>query len=201
MVLTSAFRPLARSLGPIASRSRGLSSLASASAVSSLRNYSSRSGGVTSRQAAAHNSALPGSICRSKLGPTTSTRSLTGFPREKVKVLMVLYDGGKHAEEVSSFSISFSPEPLLDAAPTAILLAPAHSRINWLPRKAFDLLSPPIPRYPMLGQTRAASALRCAVRCALPSDGQLFWGPADWLQRCGVAFLGESRGRRELRTI
>lgn len=29
-----------------------------------------------------------------------SIRSLTGFPREKVKVLMVLYDGGKHAEEV-----------------------------------------------------------------------------------------------------
>ncbi|KAI7774425.1 formate dehydrogenase [Diaporthe eres] len=99
MVLTSASRPLARSLGPIASRSRGLSSVASASAVSSLRN-SSRSGGVTSRQAAANSSALPGSLCRSKLGPTMSIRSLTGFPREKVKVLMVLYDGGKHAEEV-----------------------------------------------------------------------------------------------------
>lgn len=36
-----------------------------------------------------------------------SIRSLTGFPREKVKVLMVLYDGGKHAEEVSQPS-SFS---------------------------------------------------------------------------------------------
>ncbi|KAL2290576.1 hypothetical protein FJTKL_15623 [Diaporthe vaccinii] len=81
------------------SKCRGLSSVASASAVSSLRN-SSRSGGVTSRQAAANSSALPGSLCRSKLGPTMSIRSLTGFPREKVKVLMVLYDGGKHAEEV-----------------------------------------------------------------------------------------------------
>lgn len=36
-----------------------------------------------------------------------SIRSLTGFPREKVKVLMVLYDGGKHAEEVSQ-SVIFS---------------------------------------------------------------------------------------------
>lgn len=108
MVLSSASRPLARSLGPIASRSRGLSSLASASAVSSLRNTASRSGGVTSRQAAANSPALPGSICRSKLGPLTSIRSLTGFPREKVKVLMVLYDGGKHAEEVSKPNVSFS---------------------------------------------------------------------------------------------
>lgn len=24
-------------------------------------------------------------------------------------------------------------------------------------------------------------------------DGQLFWGPVDWLQHCGVAFLGENR--------
>lgn len=34
-----------------------------------------------------------------------SIRSLTGFPREKVKVLMVMYDGGKHAEEVSQFTV------------------------------------------------------------------------------------------------
>lgn len=147
MVLSSASRPLARSLGPIASRSRGLSSLASASAVSSLRNSSSRSGAVTSRQAAANSSALPGSICRSKLGPTMSIRSLTGFPREKVKVLMVLYDGGKHAEEVSQPSISlfyFNPNLPMRRRPTAALLAstgPRNRAANCSPQKRSDLSS------------------------------------------------------------
>lgn len=36
-----------------------------------------------------------------------------------------------------------------------------------------------------------------AMRCyALRKDSQRFCGPVDWLQDCGVAFLGESRGRR-----
>lgn len=35
-------------------------------------------------------------------------RKLTTFPREKVKVLAVLYDGGEHAKQVNS-----SPSPFL----------------------------------------------------------------------------------------
>ncbi|ROW02957.1 hypothetical protein VSDG_01893 [Cytospora chrysosperma] len=98
MVLSSLSRPLARSIGPIASRSRGLHSIASGSAASSLRATTSRVGAVSPRQAGTNS--LVSSTCRSKLGPTTSIRSLTDGPREKVKVLMVLYSGGKHAEEV-----------------------------------------------------------------------------------------------------
>lgn len=60
-----------------------------------------------------------------------SIRSLTGFPREKVKVLMVLYDGGKHAEEVSPFRISlffFNPNFPMRRRPTAALLASTGPR-------------------------------------------------------------------------
>lgn len=32
-------------------------------------------------------------------------------------------------------------------------------------------------------------------------DSQHFCGPVDWLQDCGVAFLGENRGRRGFWTI
>lgn len=60
-----------------------------------------------------------------------SIRSLTGFPREKVKVLMVLYDGGKHAEEVSQPSIClfyFNPNLPMRRRPTAALLASTGPR-------------------------------------------------------------------------
>lgn len=106
MVLGSLSRPLARYTGPLASRStRGIHTVVSPAA-STLRSStaSSRAAGlVGSRHGAVNAAALPVSSasCRSKLGPSTTIRSLTGFPREKVKVLMVLYDGGKHAEEVS----------------------------------------------------------------------------------------------------
>lgn len=119
MVLSSLSRPLARSVGPLASLStRGLSTVVPPAA-SSLRSSTSRAAGlVGSRQGAANAAApLPGlssTTCRSKLGPSTMIRSLTGLPREKVKVLMVLYDGGKHAEEVSS---SIAPESPLSCFP------------------------------------------------------------------------------------
>ncbi len=56
-------------------------------------------------RAALHTAArTPGPLSRStfrasRLGPLVSTRLLT-TPREKVKVLAVLYDGGVHAEQV-----------------------------------------------------------------------------------------------------
>lgn len=107
MVLSSLSRPLARSVGPLASRgTRGISTVLSPAA-SSLRSSTSRATGlVGSRLGAAGTAAAAAAATplasRSKLGPSTTIRLLTGFPREKVKVLMVLYDGGKHAEEVSS---------------------------------------------------------------------------------------------------
>lgn len=115
MVLSSLSRPLARSVGPLASRNtRGLSTVVSPAA-SSLRSTTSRATGlVGSRHGAAHTTAAAAAApfaSRSKLGPSTTIRSLTGFPREKVKVLMVLYDGGKHAEEVSSRAVSYSSRP------------------------------------------------------------------------------------------
>lgn len=103
-------------------------------AASSLRSStaSSRAAGlVGSRHGAVNAAALPMSSasCRSKLGPSTTIRSLTGFPREKVKVLMVLYDGGKHAEEVSFPGRTPSPDPTSKhtstprAEPTGMVLA------------------------------------------------------------------------------
>lgn len=82
-----------------------------------------------------------------------SIRSLTGFPREKVKVLMVLYDGGKHAEEVS-LSQYFSITSFADAASTSALLARTNPRVqasNCHLRRAQgpDLLSPK-PRHSRL---------------------------------------------------
>lgn len=45
---------------------------------------------------------------------------LTGDKREKVKVLLVLYDGGKHAEDVCY--IFTLPPPLLDCGLASQLL-------------------------------------------------------------------------------
>lgn len=104
MVLSSLSRPLARSVGPIASRTRGLHTIVSPAA-GSLRASTSRAvAGVASRQGVASRALLPTSStasCRSNLGPSTTIRSLTGASREKVKVLLVLYDGGQHAIDVS----------------------------------------------------------------------------------------------------
>lgn len=112
MVLApSLSRPLlGRSVGSIALRGgggsssiRGFRNVSAASAIASPSSSSTllRSSSAASRRGAA--AVLPPHLT-TKLGPSTTIRSLTGFPREKVKVLLVLYDGGKHAEEVSSFS-------------------------------------------------------------------------------------------------
>lgn len=37
-------------------------------------------------------------------------------------------------------------------------------------------------------------AMRCYAMLRTTEDSQLFCGPVDWLQDCGVAFMGESRG-------
>lgn len=87
------FRPLSRTL-PLASRAAAFSSCAAPSPV--LRH-------VARRAAAASvygklGAGAPGFV-------PSSFRALT-TAREKVKVLLVLYDGGKHAEQVS-FPFSF----------------------------------------------------------------------------------------------
>lgn len=51
----------------------------------------------------------PNSFTKTGLNTATAVRLLTTSQREKVKVLLVLYDGGKHAEEVSySFLCSYT---------------------------------------------------------------------------------------------
>lgn len=113
VLVPSLSRPLlGRSVGSIALRgggggsssTRGFRNVSAASAIASPSPSSStllRSSTAASRRGAA--AVLPPHLT-TKLGPSTTIRSLTGVPREKVKVLLVLYDGGKHAEEVSSFS-------------------------------------------------------------------------------------------------
>lgn len=115
MVLSSLSRPLAHSAGRVASRTRGLHTVVSPAAATSLRSSTSTlraAGGLASRQLPV--TALPvasSALFRSRLGPSTAIRSLTyDFPREKVKVLMVLYDGGQHAKDVS---FEMASRPLL----------------------------------------------------------------------------------------
>lgn len=114
MVLSSLSRPLlvrSTAASPIASTTRaGLtralhhSSVAVSPAAASSRSRPSLLSS-TSTTTKLGGAAAPLPLClNSKLGLSTSIRSLTyDFPRKKVKVLMVLYDGGKHAEEVSFF--------------------------------------------------------------------------------------------------
>lgn len=82
------FRPISRSIS--------LASRASPSLLASSRQFStSRAFAAPKLGASSSYSATP------RLMPSSSTiRTLTTAPREKVKVLLVLYDGGKHAEEV-----------------------------------------------------------------------------------------------------
>lgn len=84
-----------------------------------------------------------------------SIRSLTGFPREKVKVLMVLYDGGKHAEEVSPTSVSLFLTQTSQCAVDRQQL-PSHLRVFATalrigPSKAPRSLLSPSTRNPRLG--------------------------------------------------
>ena len=81
------FRPLSRSVS-LASRATLISSTPSIAS----RQFSSRAAGLA-------NSSKLGSFTKPRLMPS-SIRTLT-TAREKVKVLLVLYDGGKHAQEVS----------------------------------------------------------------------------------------------------
>ncbi|KAF3077348.1 hypothetical protein N5P37_008580 [Trichoderma harzianum] len=80
------FRPLSRSVS-LASRATLVSSTPSIAS----RQFSSRAAGLA-------NSSKLGSFTKPRLMPS-SIRTLT-TAREKVKVLLVLYDGGKHAQEV-----------------------------------------------------------------------------------------------------
>ncbi|KAM0258796.1 hypothetical protein ACHAQJ_003638 [Trichoderma viride] len=83
------FRPISRSVS-LASRANLVSASSSAPSIAS-RQFSSRAGaGLTA--------AKLGSFTKPRLMPSTF-RTLTSV-REKVKVLLVLYDGGKHAKDV-----------------------------------------------------------------------------------------------------
>ena|SRR3569833_1277661 len=83
-------RSVLRSLGPVASRLRPLHTSSGP-----RRTIPSR---LTPFGPGRHGPALNR---RSNLGPSWSIRMLTS-QREKVKVLLVLYDGGQHALDVSS---------------------------------------------------------------------------------------------------
>ncbi|KAK8058306.1 formate dehydrogenase protein [Apiospora phragmitis] len=89
-------RSVQRTLRPVSASARALST--SSSAFTSRASTTCRAG-LTSRPALAPKSSTPLSLpSRNPFGAPASIRSLTG-QREKVKVLLVLYDGGKHAEE------------------------------------------------------------------------------------------------------
>lgn len=105
MVLTSLSRPLTQSAGRLASRTRGLHTVVSPAAATSLRSSTSRAAALASRQLPVTALAATTSTLQSKLGPSTAIRSLTSGKREKVKVLLVLYDGGQHAKDVSTIPI------------------------------------------------------------------------------------------------
>lgn len=99
-------RSVQRTLRPVSASARALST--SSSAFTSRASTTSRAG-LTSRPALAHKSSAPFSLpSRNPFGAHASIRSLTG-QREKVKVLLVLYDGGKHAEEVR-FTVFWNAE-------------------------------------------------------------------------------------------
>jgi hypothetical protein len=68
-----------------------------------------------------------------KFGPLVSTRLLTSGKREKVKVLAVLYDGGKHAEEVRDppfFSTLLSPPIAAHRRCAAMLAKDGRARLS-----------------------------------------------------------------------
>ncbi|PTB78453.1 Formate/glycerate dehydrogenase catalytic domain-like protein [Trichoderma longibrachiatum ATCC 18648] len=81
------FRPISRTIS--------LASRASPFLLASSRQFSSSRAFAAPKLGAS-------SLCSStpRLMPSSTIRTLTTAPREKVKVLLVLYDGGKHAEEV-----------------------------------------------------------------------------------------------------
>ncbi|KAJ9139485.1 hypothetical protein NKR23_g7997 [Pleurostoma richardsiae] len=98
LLLSSTARSAARTLRPATLRSTRALSTTSTHA-------SSPSSTSALRAAASASSRLAGGLPTSPmlrsnlgLGPSTTIRTLTG-KREKVKVLLVLYDGGHHAEE------------------------------------------------------------------------------------------------------
>lgn len=99
---------LARSLPlytrPISSRALSTAT-AAARSISNVRVCLPARSGLTSRAALAAKSSP--SYLLSNLRVPASTRLLT-TKREKVKVLLVLYDGGKHAEEVSCFFLTIA---------------------------------------------------------------------------------------------
>lgn len=107
-------RSLQRSCLRPASSSRALSTT---SALATSRAWSSRAGGVATHRPALASQLKTASspLGRSPFAAPASIRPLTSEKREKVKVLQVLYDGGKHAEEVS-FLIrhrAYTPPPSL----------------------------------------------------------------------------------------
>lgn len=93
MVLLASSRSLARSLGPLASRSRAFQSSAASRSLSTATARGQAKSTTLLRPAAATRTS-------SLLSTGSSFRMLT-TQREKVKVLLVLYDGGQHAKDVS----------------------------------------------------------------------------------------------------
>lgn len=134
---------------------------------------------MTSRPALAQLSRQSGVTPASCPGPATTTlrgstpiRLMSSAKREKVKVLAVLYDGGKHAEEVCFFPLSIP------------LSSPFSQAMELLELQALET-----PCIEMRGTTRhPMSALRAGKRANSPS--QLQQTPnGSWLCRglLGVA--------------
>jgi hypothetical protein len=100
VLLTRSLPTLSRQAGPTARR-----------ALHSAATATSRRCGVASRPALAQLvSKRTGCLGLAATNQMGQVRLLTGEKREKVKVLAVLYDGGKHAEEVRKAPPPLSPQ-------------------------------------------------------------------------------------------
>lgn len=114
------FRPLSRSLLPLASSRAALFSTSSCAPSLASRHVSRRA------------AALAGSKLSSFQSPNflpSSIRALT-TAHEKVKVLLVLYDGGKHAQDVSLSNDSPFFPPI-----SLFRLVPGSTRQHTSPKK------------------------------------------------------------------
>ncbi|KAI4867700.1 hypothetical protein F4820DRAFT_184561 [Hypoxylon rubiginosum] len=131
---------------PISSRVLSTAT-ATARSVSHVRSCSSVRASLTPRVAMASKMASKSSPPYLSNLPSlripASTRLLT-TQREKVKVLLVLYDGGKHAEEVSSQKL-FPQTPLPNSENDVLLLSLFYSTVKLAQSEASLCRLPAVP--------------------------------------------------------
>lgn len=162
-------RSLHRSLRPVSASARALST--SSSAFTSRASTTCRAG-LTSRPALAPKSSTSLSLSsRSPFGAPASIRSLTG-QREKVKVLLVLYDGGKHAEEVRDIFFFWNRENKREHQPSLAGLDAILPYPNIIRRLSVGVQA----RGALTTVPRANQELRLVAGLLVDDEGQVWLG-------------------------